>query len=428
MAIISATAALGFAAGAAAVSILATVLPQADFSIVEDFFEDTGKFFEGIFNIETQGVSFSNGITFTKPKPINLTREQVFNLGLTEDEAKKLWDDITKYNNGLKAISFSDGISIKTTKNGSFNIVVIGNTELSFFGNTKKDGLTVDQWAERLNILFPFLQFTIEQVGRTTKGIIITSITETFTTPNVDVINGIIDEATKGVDDKNQEITEENERTELEVSSVVTTPQTPNGVVVDVVTGSGTGSNSGDENVKLPLPWLTALERILRALTGSNTMTRTITRTQTRSKSKSGRAWRIPYRFGSNDDDEENDTKKIKSIYFNSSRNSEWIKSIKFVFPTRKGKNSNEKGTMIFELKSGGQITKHRVKRGTFSVIVLWSIGTKLGVGYRYWSQFNRRAIVNRDRVLSWTIPLIKASERKLAIRNERKLNMIKYT
>lgn len=118
--------------------------------------------------------------------------------------------------------------------------------------------------------------------------------------------------------------------------------------------------------------------------------------------------------------------KYIKQISLRTPE-SEWIEKISFTFYRVQRRTSNDRGIMRFHLKKGGTISKVRVKRGTFSVIALWSAGTKLGVGYRYWSQFNKKAIVNRDKVLSWVIPLITPEDREIAIPLELQQKMVKY-
>lgn len=118
---------------------------------------------------------------------------------------------------------------------------------------------------------------------------------------------------------------------------------------------------------------------------------------------------------------------KIKRISARVGSYSKWIERITFEFPERQSITSDGKGTMKFWLKSGTVIRKVRVKRGTFSVIAMWSLGSSFGTGYRYWSQFNKKAIVNREKVISWFIPLINQRDREIAIPLEINENDIKY-
>lgn len=156
----------------------------------------------------------------------------------------------------------------------------------------------------------------------------------------------------------------------------------------------------------------------------NNSIARTRVRTRTRTREA---RFKLPKRFPNKKTPRKKPEHKIKYIEMDTSNSSEWIRKITFTFPQAESMESNSLGTMRFHMKKGGVITKVRVKRGTFSVIALWSIGTKLGVGYRYWSQFNKKAIVNRDKVLSWVIPIINANDRNIAIPLERLQKMIKY-
>ncbi len=100
---------------------------------------------------------------------------------------------------------------------------------------------------------------------------------------------------------------------------------------------------------------------------------------------------------------------------------SEWIRKLTFRYPNRKDINSDDKGTLIFSLKKGGEIRFVRVNRGTFSVIAL-----AVGTGYRLWSQFWKRKLVSKD-VTSRFIQRININDRKKGIREEIRTKRITY-
>lgn len=156
-----------------------------------------------------------------------------------------------------------------------------------------------------------------------------------------------------------------------------------------------------------------------------DTIVQTISRTKTQTKEKKRKKRKLRARRKSKK--RRNPPKTIRVIKVDVSRNSRWIKSLEFRFPTQQPISSDKKGSLTFFLKKGGVIKKVRVNRGTFSTIVMWSLGLSKGVGYRYWSQFNKKAIVNRDTVYSWTIPRINKQDREIAIPIEIKEKRVKY-
>lgn len=113
--------------------------------------------------------------------------------------------------------------------------------------------------------------------------------------------------------------------------------------------------------------------------------------------------------------------KKIREAWVDTTPVSNWISKVTFRFPVAKDINSDDRGTLTVHIKKGGTIRFVRVKRGTFSVISL-----VYGTGFRIWSQFWKKRIVNRH-VLSWFIKIINAQDRAIAIPQEIKDKRIKY-
>lgn len=144
-----------------------------------------------------------------------------------------------------------------------------------------------------------------------------------------------------------------------------------------------------------------------------------------RRRKKKGKL-RLP-KFPKDDKDKDGKPKrKIKEISVNVRRVSAWVSRIRFVFPEKRDIDSDEKGSIYFYLKNGGVIRFKRVKRGTFSVI-----SQVFGTGYRIWSQFWKRKIVNKppspEAVLSWFIKRINEQDRKIGIEEEIKDSKVKY-
>lgn len=113
--------------------------------------------------------------------------------------------------------------------------------------------------------------------------------------------------------------------------------------------------------------------------------------------------------------------KKIKMAWIDTTSVSKWIAKLTFEFPVQKDIESDDRGTLRVHIKGGGVIKFVRVKRGTFSVI-----SSVYGTGYRIWSQFWKRRIVNRT-VLSWFIKRINANDREIAIPQEINNKKVKY-
>lgn len=113
--------------------------------------------------------------------------------------------------------------------------------------------------------------------------------------------------------------------------------------------------------------------------------------------------------------------KKIKMAWIDTTSVSKWIAKLTFEFPVQKDIESDDRGTLRVHIKGGGVIKFVRVKRGTFSVI-----SSVYGTGYRIWSQFWKRRIVNRT-VLSWFIKRINANDREIAIPQEIRNKKVKY-
>lgn len=110
--------------------------------------------------------------------------------------------------------------------------------------------------------------------------------------------------------------------------------------------------------------------------------------------------------------------KTFKYAERNVGRHSEWIEKVSFEFPVAKDYQSNDRGTLIFYLKNGRTIRRVRVARGTFSFIVYAITFVPYGVGYRFWSHFNRKYLVNPN-TISIGLRMISNADRIKAIPKE---------
>lgn len=176
----------------------------------------------------------------------------------------------------------------------------------------------------------------------------------------------------------------------------------------EMITNVGLGLLSGEY-----------LKELLRSLSKTRTSTRTKTKKRAAKKrKKTKKKWK---KKGGQKKKKKKNPKYIKMITVDVNNVSRWIARVEFFFPVRKPLESDDKGTMIFHLKKGGNIKFVRVKRGTFSVI-----SQVYGTGYRVWSQFWKKKIVNRT-VLSWFIKRINMQDREIAIPQEIKSKKVKY-